>query len=59
MTYHRLPTAPLASRHKGTGGGAVDNRHPQGSACPRPSSVQPNWATSLIVLIRNALTYDE
>lgn len=46
MSYHRLPTAPLASRHKGAGGGTVDNRQPQGSTYTRPKSVQSNGATS-------------
>ena len=46
MSYHRLPTAPLASRHKGAGGGAVDNRHPQGSTYLRGNSVQSTGATS-------------
>jgi len=46
MSYHRLPTAPLASRHRGAGGGAVDNRQPQGSTYLRPKSVQSNGATS-------------
>ena len=48
MSYHRLPTAPLASRHKGAGGGAVDNQHPQGSTYLPPISVQSTGATSLI-----------
>lgn len=46
MSYHRLPTAPLASRHKGAGGGAVDNRQPQGSTYPHPKTVQSSGATS-------------
>jgi hypothetical protein len=40
MSYHRLPTAPLDSRHRGAGGGAVDNRHPQGSTYLRSIPVQ-------------------
>jgi superfamily II DNA or RNA helicase len=47
MSYHRLPTAPLASRHRRAGGGAVDNRTPQGSTYFHPISVQSNGATSL------------
>lgn len=47
MSYHRLPTAPLASRHRGAGGSAVDNRQPQGSTYLRPESVQSSGATSL------------
>jgi len=46
MSYHRLPTAPLASRHRGAGGGAVDNRHPQGPTYLHPKSVQSIGATS-------------
>ena len=46
MSYHWLSTAPLASRHKGAGGGAVDNQHPQGSTYLRPNTVQSNGATS-------------
>jgi hypothetical protein len=46
MSYHRLPTAPLASRHRGAGGGAVDKRQPQGYTYIRPNSVQSNGATS-------------
>jgi hypothetical protein len=48
MSYHWLSTAPLASRHKGAGGGAVDNQHPQGSTYLRPNTVQSNGATSMI-----------
>ena len=47
MSYHRLPTAPLASRHRGAGGGAVDNHQPQGSTYLHPISVQSNGATSV------------
>jgi len=47
MSYHRLPTAPLASRHRGAGDGAVDNRHPQGPTYLHPKSVQSIGATSL------------
>lgn len=46
MRYHRLPTAPLASRHRGAGGGAVDNRQPQGSTYLRLNSVQSSGAAS-------------
>lgn len=45
MSYHRLPTAPLASRHGGADGGTVDNQPPQGSTYLRPISVQSNGAT--------------
>jgi hypothetical protein len=51
MSYHRLPTAPLASRHTGAGGGTVDKRRPPGSTYIRPESVQPNGATSHIANI--------
>ena len=50
MSYHRLPTAPLASRHRGAGGGAVDNRTPQGSTYLHPKPVQSNGATSLLTI---------
>jgi hypothetical protein len=53
MSYHRLPTAPLASRHRGAGSGAVDNRHPQGSTYLHPISVQSNGATSIGVLCQS------
>ena len=47
MSYHRLSTAPLASRHRWAGGGAVDNQQPQGSTYLNSNSVQSNGATSL------------
>lgn len=49
MSYHRLPTAPLAARHGGAGSGAADNRTPQGATDLRGKSVQSNGATSLDV----------
>jgi hypothetical protein len=49
VSYHRLPTAPLASRHKGAGGGAVDNQAPQSSTYIRLISVQFTGATSVVL----------
>ena len=37
----------LAFRHRGAGGGVVDNRHPKGSTYLQPISVQSNGATSV------------
>ena len=59
MSYHRLPTALLASRHRGAGGGAVDNQQPQGSTYLRQNSVQSSGATSRALRLNNPNDMDE